>query len=307
MFGENVLGLSQGSVSELLSKPKPWHMLSIKGREPFIRMQMWLNDPTNIDRLSTAKFVSRPDSKRRFGLDSGRSSPSEDDVESTAKKMRQHAVDEHREALTIAFALDPYPNNSTLEFLSNELSLNVKTVTSWFQSHRQRLKHLHGVVPETLMPAGEGESSFDPTKFRILLAHRKMELHGGGFPFPINPALFGLPPKDEGHAAGDSVAGAGLDLRSRMHDYNDDGGEDLSDSASDKNNMDDDRQSPESSSRSSRRKPAAPQWVNPEWPADKEPEQPNDGPVNEQPINGVCVRNIPAYGDKDTAMDTDLS
>ena len=37
LFGECVLGLSQGSVSELLSKPKAWHMLSIKGREPFIR------------------------------------------------------------------------------------------------------------------------------------------------------------------------------------------------------------------------------------------------------------------------------
>ena len=32
LFGELVLGLSQGSVSELLSKPKTWHMLSIKGR-----------------------------------------------------------------------------------------------------------------------------------------------------------------------------------------------------------------------------------------------------------------------------------
>ncbi|XP_041452184.1 homeobox protein cut-like isoform X2 [Drosophila obscura] len=32
IFGEAVLGLSEGSVSELLSKPKPWHMLSIKGR-----------------------------------------------------------------------------------------------------------------------------------------------------------------------------------------------------------------------------------------------------------------------------------
>lgn len=51
LFGEAVLGLSQGSVSELLSKPKPWHMLSLKGREPFIKMQIWLNDPLNIERL----------------------------------------------------------------------------------------------------------------------------------------------------------------------------------------------------------------------------------------------------------------
>jgi len=65
LFGEAVLGLSQGSVSELLSKPKPWHMLSIKGREPFIRMQMWLNDPHNMDKLAAIKTDKREASKRR--------------------------------------------------------------------------------------------------------------------------------------------------------------------------------------------------------------------------------------------------
>jgi len=51
LFGEAVLGLSQGSVSELLSKPKPWHLLSLKGREPFLKMQMWLIDPLSVGRL----------------------------------------------------------------------------------------------------------------------------------------------------------------------------------------------------------------------------------------------------------------
>ena len=59
LFGEHVLGLSQGSVSELLSKPKPWHMLSIKGREPFIRMQLWLNDPTSIEKLQQVQKEKR--------------------------------------------------------------------------------------------------------------------------------------------------------------------------------------------------------------------------------------------------------
>ncbi|KAH9376641.1 hypothetical protein HPB48_005852 [Haemaphysalis longicornis] len=59
IFGEAVLGLSQGSVSELLSKPKPWHMLSIKGREPFIRMQLWLNDPHNVEKLQVIKNERR--------------------------------------------------------------------------------------------------------------------------------------------------------------------------------------------------------------------------------------------------------
>ncbi|KAL8587967.1 hypothetical protein ACOMHN_058486 [Nucella lapillus] len=51
LFGEAVLGLSQGSVSELLSKPKPWHMLSIKGREPFVKMHLWVSQAHNIERL----------------------------------------------------------------------------------------------------------------------------------------------------------------------------------------------------------------------------------------------------------------
>lgn len=51
LFGEAVLELSQGSVSELLSKPKPWHMLSLKGREPFVKMQIWLNDPLGVQKL----------------------------------------------------------------------------------------------------------------------------------------------------------------------------------------------------------------------------------------------------------------
>ncbi|XP_074597445.1 homeobox protein, cut isoform X3 [Brevipalpus obovatus] len=65
IFGEIVLGLSQGSVSELLSKPKPWHMLSIKGREPFIRMQLWLTDSRNIERLQALKNERREMNKKR--------------------------------------------------------------------------------------------------------------------------------------------------------------------------------------------------------------------------------------------------
>uniref|UniRef100_A0AC34R2Y2 DNA-binding protein SATB n=1 Tax=Panagrolaimus sp. JU765 TaxID=591449 RepID=A0AC34R2Y2_9BILA len=43
-FGEKVLGLSQGSVSDLLARPKAWAMLTQKGREPFIRMKIFLDE-----------------------------------------------------------------------------------------------------------------------------------------------------------------------------------------------------------------------------------------------------------------------
>lgn len=60
IFGEHVLGLSQGSVSgmlafhrvrankiastDLLARPKPWTSLTSKGREPFVRMLLFLQD-----------------------------------------------------------------------------------------------------------------------------------------------------------------------------------------------------------------------------------------------------------------------
>ncbi|ESO07736.1 hypothetical protein HELRODRAFT_137627, partial [Helobdella robusta] len=50
-FGEQVLGLSQGSVSDLLARPKPWLMLTQKGREPFVRMKCFLDDSTSLDSL----------------------------------------------------------------------------------------------------------------------------------------------------------------------------------------------------------------------------------------------------------------
>lgn len=59
LFGETILGLTQGSVSDLLSRPKPWHKLSLKGREPFVRMQLWLNDPHNVEKLRAMKKMEK--------------------------------------------------------------------------------------------------------------------------------------------------------------------------------------------------------------------------------------------------------
>lgn len=45
-FARGVLGLSQGTVSELLAKPKPWDKLSEKGRESYRRMYQWAVEQT---------------------------------------------------------------------------------------------------------------------------------------------------------------------------------------------------------------------------------------------------------------------
>jgi len=71
LFGESVLGLSQGSVSDLLARPKPWHMLTQKGREPFIRMKMFLEDENAVHKLVASQYKIAPEKLMRTGSYSG--------------------------------------------------------------------------------------------------------------------------------------------------------------------------------------------------------------------------------------------
>jgi len=59
-FARYVLGLSQGTVSELLAKPKPWDRLTEKGKESYRRMNQWAADHLGVlslkDHLNSAAF-----------------------------------------------------------------------------------------------------------------------------------------------------------------------------------------------------------------------------------------------------------
>ena len=53
LFAKYVLGLSQGTVSELLSKPKCWEKLTEKGRDSYRKMHAWVYDERAISMLKT--------------------------------------------------------------------------------------------------------------------------------------------------------------------------------------------------------------------------------------------------------------
>lgn len=59
VFGHYVLGLSQGSVSEILARPKPWRKLTVKGKEPFLKMKQFLSDEQNVLALRTIQVRQR--------------------------------------------------------------------------------------------------------------------------------------------------------------------------------------------------------------------------------------------------------
>ncbi|XP_064620193.1 homeobox protein cut-like isoform X2 [Lineus longissimus] len=144
LFGEAILGLSQGSVSELLSKPKPWQMLSLKGREPFIKMFKWLNDPLNVDRLRSYQAEQKAHRKRKNHHISQAEDQSLENTNSSGgvpmKKARVFFSEEQKETLRQTYLQDPYPNQSTIEALAMQLGVAPKTVINWFHNHRMRTK-----------------------------------------------------------------------------------------------------------------------------------------------------------------------
>ncbi|XP_058267909.1 homeobox protein cut-like 1 isoform X3 [Hemibagrus wyckioides] len=166
LFGEAVLGLTQGSVSDLLARPKPWHRLSVKGREPFVRMQRWLNDTNNIHKLREIKHT-----ERKVYLKRRVSSVCEDSVVDSGvcvgesgqecvpqlKKSRVIITAQEKEALRKAYEEKPYPSPGTIEELAQQLGLKASTVTNWFHNYRSRIRR--GIIMEAA--AGKSDSVSD--------------------------------------------------------------------------------------------------------------------------------------------------
>ncbi|XP_070987659.1 homeobox protein cut-like 1 isoform X4 [Oncorhynchus clarkii lewisi] len=181
LFGESILGLTQGSVSDLLARPKPWHKLSLKGREPFVRMQFWLQDPHKVEKLMDMKrlekkaYLKRRHSSLSDGhsVDGGLAGP--DFLQSASpqhqqppqlyqKKIRVVLGPEEKEALKRAYQEKPYPSPKTIEELASQLHLKTSTVINWFHNYRSRIRRelfieeIQAAGSAAAAKAGEGDS-----------------------------------------------------------------------------------------------------------------------------------------------------
>ncbi|XP_024294777.1 homeobox protein cut-like 2 isoform X1 [Oncorhynchus tshawytscha] len=214
LFGESILGLTQGSVSDLLSRPKPWHKLSLKGREPFVRMQLWLNDPHNVDKLRDMKKMEKKAYlKRRYGLlstgsdsdsPSARSecvSPALASIDlcpySQVKKPRVVLGAEEKEALRKAYLLEPYPSQHTIEMLACQLNLKTNTVINWFHNYsRSRMRR--EVLMEGLQDndTDTEHHSYSPSAIQSPISdgdERRLLHPAGRTPHPIRPLSANTP------------------------------------------------------------------------------------------------------------------
>ncbi|XP_065424823.1 homeobox protein cut-like 2 isoform X11 [Chrysemys picta bellii] len=188
IFGEKVLGLSQGSVSDMLSRPKPWSKLTQKGREPFIRMQLWLTDQLG-QGISQQPNLPQAYLKRRYGLISASSDSESPNTHSECtspslqpqdlsllqvKKPRVVLAPEEKEALKKAYQLEPYPSQQTIELLSFQLNLKTNTVINWFHNYRSRMRR------EMLVEgAQDNDTDLEPSSCGSSNSHR--------VPNPLSP------------------------------------------------------------------------------------------------------------------------
>lgn len=340
-------------------------MLSIKGREPFIRMQLWLTDPNNIEKLQTLKNERREANKRRrtngddgsrnmsrdsplysFSNNSSGFSPlsgshgfgSGSTGASSAKKPRILFSEEQKEALRLAFSMDPYPSTATIEYLAGELGLSVRTITNWFHNHRMRLKQVttssgDEAGPGISLPFGMGRdgTTFDPVTFKMALSQKLADIKLREMSNESGKGYFGslsqmYDNQNSCSSGGSSIQGdddmGTLDL-SMTNNTSGHGGNQPSTRSfdSDRSNNSDDyddaptpppepvirsgssRRKPQHvTSSSSRRKPAQPQWVDPglEFSADEDDldVSENETDTSSGVINGVCIRQQPELSSK---------
>ena len=218
----------------------------------------------------------------------------------SVKKSRVMFSDEQKEALRIAFQLEPYPNTTAIEFLGRELSLSTRTITNWFHNHRMRCKQ------ENDSNTNREGRSFDPMQFRMLLQRRLVELYkesGSSLSNSFVQMPWGMSYPYCSQLPNEQMSGLDLSM-SRIKteeeeydaqsfdssDYHEDSNV-SSPSVKDEGILDkdcDEETNPtaKEKSRSNRRKSTAPQWVNPHWQSE-EPRKTNEEVI----INGVCVMN----------------
>lgn len=275
-------------------------------------MQLWLNDPLNVEKLQALKNERREDlrlfaaNKRRRGPEAdypridlpGFPFPSPNSPFPAAKKPRVLFTDEQKEALRLAFSMDPYPGTSTIEFLAGELNLSVRTITNWFHNHRMRLKQHCSPNPDDprppeLNPAMRDQgNTFDPVAFRAALVQRLRDLQSSdrstsrnSTPPAISYNSYSPSSTNDDGTLDLSMATGGhkSDNENDNDNDNDDSQEPTATEGSDRDSLDGAAQAKTSSSR---RKPAMPKWIDPGLNDCEQDEHDIHEP--ELIINGVC-------------------
>ncbi|CAL2038872.1 unnamed protein product [Caenorhabditis brenneri] len=137
LFATRIISRSQGTLSDLLGKPKPWEILR-SGRNTFKRMYNWMVQPYETrmailygEPVGTVDVAtpSQNKSKKRQSSSPG---------ESSAKKPRLVFTECQKNTLVKVFEETQRPSFQMQKLIADHLHLHVSTVSNFFMNARRR-------------------------------------------------------------------------------------------------------------------------------------------------------------------------
>uniref|UniRef100_A0A8C7GZQ8 One cut domain family member n=1 Tax=Oncorhynchus kisutch TaxID=8019 RepID=A0A8C7GZQ8_ONCKI len=126
IFAQRILCRSQGTLSDLLRNPKPWTKLK-SGRETFRRMWKWLQEP-EFQRMSALRLAACKRKEQEHHKDRNM----------VPKKQRLVFTDLQRRTLIAIFKENKRPSKEMQITISQQLGLELNTVSNFFMNARRR-------------------------------------------------------------------------------------------------------------------------------------------------------------------------
>uniref|UniRef100_A0A0N4ZCT5 CUT domain-containing protein n=1 Tax=Parastrongyloides trichosuri TaxID=131310 RepID=A0A0N4ZCT5_PARTI len=136
-FADHILGMSQGSASDLLTKPKEWRGLTRRGRDPYIKMRAYL-DLYEIIKDELKTIIEIEEQKQLDLLKTMHKKPSEEESELTPKEevLDYNNVKgcsrfvEKRKIISKNTPSSPITNNFTPPNLSRDIKVKRFTIAT---------------------------------------------------------------------------------------------------------------------------------------------------------------------------------
>ncbi|XP_075443090.1 one cut domain family member 2 isoform X1 [Ascaphus truei] len=136
IFAQRVLCRSQGTLSDLLRNPKPWSKLK-SGRETFRRMWKWLQEP-EFQRMSALRLAAPEFSGILQSSCKRKEQEPNKDRNNSQKKSRLVFTDLQRRTLFAIFKENKRPSKEMQITISQQLGLELTTVSNFFMNARRR-------------------------------------------------------------------------------------------------------------------------------------------------------------------------
>ncbi|UMM20219.1 hypothetical protein L5515_015558 [Caenorhabditis briggsae] len=136
IFAKRVINRCQGTLSELIRKPKPWDSLK-SGHGIYVRLYNWYQLPEEqrmeiVDKKINWSVPAKKENARKRKRTTEGPAP---------KKARTEFHPVTKNALKTIYDEDPKPSSEMLGIIAETLKLDKRSVTNFFQNTRRRTKY----------------------------------------------------------------------------------------------------------------------------------------------------------------------